>query len=53
MSPGNFEILHALRRVLGTSEAPLLCMHTVHLYIHTFKLLSSFNGFRKVQSTGP
>ena len=26
------EILHALRCVLGTSEAPFSCMHTVHTY---------------------
>ena len=35
----NFEVLHALKRVLGASEAPFLCMHTVHTYL--LKLPSS------------
>ena len=45
MVPGNFEILHALWCVLGTSEAPFSCMHTA--YIRSLKLPSSFNCFRK------
>ena len=28
----NFEILHALKCVLGTSEAPFSCIHTVNTY---------------------
>ena len=28
----NFESLHALRCVLGTSEAPFLCTHAVNTY---------------------
>ena len=31
--PENFEVLHALNCVLGASEAPFLCMHTVHTYL--------------------
>ena len=30
---GNFELLRALKCVLGASEAPFLCMHTVHTYL--------------------
>ena len=37
--PNNFEVLHALKCVLGASEAPFLCMHTVHTYL--LKLPSS------------
>ena len=51
MPPENFEVLHALKRVLGASEAPFqaLCMHTVHTY--TCKLPSSFSGFRSKSTT--
>ena len=31
--PENFELLRALKCVLGASEAPFLCMHTVHTYL--------------------
>ena len=30
--PGNFEILHALKCVLGAPEAFLSCTHTVHMH---------------------
>ena len=41
----NFEILHALKCVLGAAEASFLaCIQ----YIHTCKLSSLFSGFRKV-----
>ena len=33
MPPENFELLRALKCVLGASEAPFLCMHTVHTYL--------------------
>ena len=36
---GSFEVLHALKCVLGASVAPFLCMHTVHTYL--LKLSSS------------
>ena len=40
--PGNFEILHALRCVLGASEALFwACIQ----YINTYQLPSSFSGF--------
>ena len=45
MPPGNFEILHALKHVLGASEASF---HAFVQYICTCKLSSSFSGFRKV-----
>ena len=49
--PENFGILHALKCVMGASEAPFCaCIK----YIHTCKLPSSFSGFRsKVRHTGP
>ena len=50
MPPGNFEILHTLKCVLGVSETSF---HACVQYIHTFKLLSSFSGFRKVPCAGP
>ena len=37
----DFEILHALRCVLGTSEAPFLCIHAVNT---TLKLPSWFQN---------
>ena len=33
MPPENFELLRALKCVLGASEAPFMCMHTVHTYL--------------------
>ena len=33
MPPENFELLRALKCVLGASEAPFLCMHAVHTYL--------------------
>ena len=49
--PENFGILHALKCVMGASEAPFCaCIK----YIHTCKLPSSFSGFRsKVRRMGP
>ena len=48
MPPGNFEILHALKCVLGASEAPFrACIQ----YIHTCQLASSFSGFRSKSTT--
>ena len=41
--PGNFEILHALKCVLGAPEA-LFCACTQ--YVYTCKLPSSISGFR-------
>ena len=41
--PGNFEILHALKCVLGAPEAP---SHACTQYIYLCKLLSSISGFR-------
>ena len=49
MPPGNFEILHTLKCVLGSSESSF---HACIQYIHTCKLPSSFSSFRKVQFTG-
>ena len=47
MPPGNFEILHALKCVLGASEAPFrACIQ----YINTY-LASSFSGFRSKSTT--
>ena len=43
MPPGNFEILHALKCVLGASEAPF---RACTWYIYTCKLPSSISGFR-------
>ena len=31
--PENFELLRALKCVLGASEAPFLCKHTVYTYL--------------------
>ena len=33
MPPENFELLRALKCVLGASEAPFLCMHAIHTYL--------------------
>ena len=44
----NFEVLHALKCVLGASEAPFCaCIQ----YIHTCKLPSLFSGFRSKSTT--
>ena len=51
--PGNFAILHALKCVLGASEASF---RAYIQYIHTCQLSSSFSGAvsdRKVRRTGP
>ena len=48
MPPGNFEILHALKCVLGAPEA-LFCACTQ--YIYTCKLPSSISGFRLKSAT--
>ena len=48
MPPGNFESLHALKCVLGASEAPF-CACTQ--YIYTCKLSSLFSGFRSKSMT--
>ena len=48
MPPGNFEVLHALKCVLGASEAPFCaCIQS----IHTCKLPSSFSSFRSKTMT--
>ena len=52
-APGNFAILHALKCVLGASEASF---RAYIQYIHTCQLSSSFSGAvsdRKVRRTGP
>ena len=46
--PGNFAILHALKCVLGASEAPF---RSYIQYIHTCQLPSSFSGFRLKSTT--
>ena len=46
--PGNFEILHALKCVLGTPEA---LFRACTQYIHTYKLSSSISGFRSKSTT--
>ena len=48
MPPGNFEILHALKCVLGASEAPF---RAYIQYIHTCKLSSLLSGFRSKSTT--
>ena len=45
MPPINFEILHALKCVLGASEVPF------HEYIYTSQLPSSFSRFRSKSTT--
>ena len=48
-APRNFlAILHALKCVLGASEAPF---QAYIQYIHTCQLLSSFRGFRSKSTT--
>ena len=44
MPPENFEVLHALKHVLGASEAPFCACIQHNTY--TGKLPSSFSGFR-------
>ena len=46
--PGNFEMLHALKCVLGAPEAPF---RACTRYIYTCKLLSSISGFRSKSTT--
>ena len=48
MPPGNVEILHALKCVLGASEAPFqACIQ----FINTYQLTSLFSGFRLKSTT--
>ena len=48
MPPGNFEILCALKFVVGAPEA-LFCACTQ--YIYTYKVLSSISSFRSKSTT--
>ena len=48
MPPGNFEILHALKCVLGAPEAPFRASTQ---YIYTCKLPSSISCFRSKSAT--
>jgi len=48
MPPGNFEILHSLKCVLG---APMAVFHACIQYIYTCKWLSSISGFRSKSTT--
>ena len=48
MPPGNFEILHALKCVLGAPEA---LFRACTQYIYTCKLPSSISGFRSKSAT--
>ena len=48
MAPGNLEILHALKCVLGAPDA---LFRACTQYIYTCKLLSSISGFRSKSTT--
>ena len=50
MPSGNFEILHALKRVLEVSEAPFRA-HAYSTYIPASCHLYAFSGFRSKSTT--